>query len=678
MYLNKHFGLPSKKYIDIVTQTLKVKIELTSISLPTLPLALPHPIIFTFHIPHSTTGSTADKTVEICVNALKFHGLDVMMHLTCTNITQESLFEALNTCKKHGIRNILALRGDPPANAKDGEWKAIEGGFKYAVDLVRFIKKEFGDYFCVAVAGYPEGHLECTSLEDDLKYLVQKVEAGAELIVTQLFYDNEEFKKFVLKCRELGIPESVHILPGIMPIQSYAGFTKMTGFCKTKVPPHIMEELELIKDDDAKVKDYGVKLAVQMSQDLLDFGVKGLHFYTLNLETAVLRIVEQMGLYDDWISQRSLPWRPTLNKENNRSADELVRPIFWANRPTSYIKRTAAWDEFPNGRFGNRSSPAYGEVEQNFMSYSKAPEAQSGVPLADGARAGAGPGGEKKPLDPAAEKLMADRRAMWGQQCTSTKDVNGIFIKFLKNDIKRLPWCPESPAKETNFIHKQLIKLNQLGAWTINSQPRVNGALSTDPYVGWGPTNGYVYQKAYIEFFCSPELIDVLVKRMKEEKLDKHWAFCAYKFKGSEGENPNGASTGSGPGEKQIAGAGASSGNLSELGSSGKFGTFSPAVRTSAKDGCITNTDPKAITAITWGVFPGSEILQPTVCDNVSFKAWKAEAFSLWNEWACLYEADSESRNFVEGVRDSYYLVNIVDNDLLGGDLFTNLVSLLV
>merc|ERR1719162_1585755 len=187
-------------------------------------------------------GSTAEKTLEICINALKYHGLDVMMHLTCTNMVKEDLHKALTTCKENGICNILALRGDPPAGVNTGEFKACEGGFAYAVDLVKYIREEFGDYFCIAVAGYPEGHLEATSFDDDMKHLKEKVDAGADLIVTQLFYDNDGFLEYVDKCKKMGI--NIPILPGIMPIQSYGGFSRMTSLCKTKVPPHINETLE--------------------------------------------------------------------------------------------------------------------------------------------------------------------------------------------------------------------------------------------------------------------------------------------------------------------------------------------------------------------------------------------------------------------------------------------------
>merc|ERR1719327_1840465 len=475
-------------------------------------------------------GSTADKTLEICINALKYHGLDVMMHLTCTNMEKEALHRALTTCKENGICNILALRGDPPAGVNAGEWKAVEGGFAYAVDLVKYIREEFGDYFCIAVAGYPEGHLEMESKDADLRYLKEKVDAGADMIVTQLFYDNGEFFAWRDKCVEMGI--TIPILPGIMPIQSYGGFTRMTSLCKTKLPPTLMEDLEPIKDDDQKVKDFGVQLAVRSCQELVARGTPGLHFYTLNLETSVMRIIKGLGLIDE-LETRELPWKQSAEKKRK---NEDVRPIFWANRPQSYFRRTSAWDDFPNGRFGNAASPAFGDCM--FVSYSKE----------------------------SSEKLHAERRAMWGESPASVQDIGSVFAGFLSGTVKRLPWCQEGPSSESNLISKTLVKYNRLGLLTINSQPRVNGSLSTDPYVGWGPAGGFVYQKAYVEFFCSPESLEKLIKGIDDEKL-RFLSFTAVNRAGQ--------------------------------------------VR--------SNVDDRNVNAVTWGIFPGKEVVQPTVVDYQSF-----------------------------------------------------------
>lgn len=212
---------------------------------------------------------------------------------------------------------------------------------------------------------------------------------------------------------------------------------------------------------------------------------------------------------------------------------------------------------------------------------------------------------------------------MWGTP-ENLSDVMQTFLKYLKSDIKRLPWCQEAPSKETNFVLKQIMNLNSIGCLTTNSQPRVNAALSTDPYVGWGPPNGFVYQKAYVEFFLSKERLMQLLSMIESERLT-HWSINAINREGQ----------------------------------------------------WESNTGSKCVNAVTWGVFPGSEIIQPTVVDTQSFIAWKTEAFDLWNEWINLYDEETRSHELLKNIRDTYFLVSIVDNDYLAGDMFTILVKLL-
>jgi methylenetetrahydrofolate reductase (NADPH) len=209
---------------------------------------------------------------------------------------------------------------------------------------------------------------------------------------------------------------------------------------------------------------------------------------------------------------------------------------------------------------------------------------------------------------------------MWGECPKTSADINKVFVGFIKNDVKKLPWCSESPAKETNFIAKQLIKMNELGLLTINSQPRVNASLSTDPYVGWGPSGGFIYQKAYCEFFCTKECLDKIMSGIGKNNM---YSYMAVNKKGE------------------------------------KIG--------SVKD--------DSVNAVTWGVFPAKEVMQPTVVDVKSFMAWKDEAFSLWGEWSSIYAEGSESRKLVESISESYYLVNIVDDNFVCGDLLNNLIA---
>jgi len=525
-------------------------------------------------------GSTSRLTHEICHNAQNYIGLNTMMHMTCTNMPKEELRDALVKAKQSGIRNILALRGDPP---RGEDWKQIEGGFAHAVDLVRYIRQEFGSYFGICVSGYPEGHVDAVSYEEDLQHLKEKIDAGADLVITQLFYDTDIFLKFVSDCRALGI--RCPILPGIMPIHGYAGFSRMTSLCKTIVPEEIRLALEPIKNDDEAVKSYGVKLAIKMCRTMLDAGVPGLHFYTLNLEKSIIDILEGLQLLEQRDMQRPLPWE-------TRRANEDVRPIFWSHRPRSYVERTASWDEFPNGRWGDSRSPAFGDLTDYHLANVSGPGLGNAIPKG------------------------LERGHLWGLELASVQDVYDVFTSYCKGEIAQLPWYNTPLAPESLIIKDTLVKLNKMGFLTINSQPRVNGALSTDEKVGWGPKGGYVYQKAYLEFFTSPENLNALINACKRfPSITYH----AVNFKNQS----------------------------------------------------YCNVAKPRVTAVTWGVFPNKEIVQPTVVDPDSFLVWKDEAFGLWkSQWAMLYDEGSTSRNLVEHIMNNYFLVNMVDNNFVDGDIF--------
>eukprot|EP01125_Pyxidicula_operculata_P022265 TRINITY_DN8_c0_g1_i1.p1 TRINITY_DN8_c0_g1~~TRINITY_DN8_c0_g1_i1.p1 ORF type:complete len:595 (-),score=162.46 TRINITY_DN8_c0_g1_i1:88-1872(-) len=523
-------------------------------------------------------GSTSDLTPQICIDALKFCGLEPQMHLTCTNMERSKLDRALKEVKEAGMKNILALRGDPP---RGEEWKAVEGGFAHASDLVAYIRKEYGDYFCIAVAGYPEKHVDAKSYEEDLVHLKTKVDAGANLIITQLFYDAKIFLKFVDDCHKIGI--NVPILPGLMPIRSYSGLVRMCSLCGSTVPKKILEDLEPVKDDDAAVQEYGVKQCVEMCRELIANGVRGLHFYTLNMEVSVQKILLELGLINETHLRRELPWVGARNSPRNGRRTEAVRPIFWANRPKSFIARSGTWDEFPNGRWGDAESPAFDTLGNYHLSTLYASSVQT-------------------------------RQTEWGSPA-SEADVFEVFCKYLSGKISRLPWNDTQLATESNAIIDQLKKLNAAGFLTINSQPRVNGASSEDPVSGWGPVGGYVYQKAYIEFFASQDLLAKLIK------LIPKYASLDYQAVNAKGQD---------------------------------MGSL------------------KGVAAVTWGVWPGSEIKQPTVVDpKVFMDIWKDEAFGLWQtQWASLYPEGSTSRKVIEDIANNYYLVNIVDNDFINGNIF--------
>jgi len=243
-------------------------------------------------------GTTSEKTTMMCKKC-KEMGLTVNMHLTCTNMDEGKVKEALDFCQKEGIKNILALRGDPPAGEA---WKPSAEGFKCALDLITYIKTHYGDYFSIGCAGYPEGHPDaigdagvCSEdkMAGELEYLKKKVDAGAQFIITQLFYDVQLFLKWVAKCREVGI--KVPILPGMLPMTTYGGFGRMTGLCKTFVPEAVRAKMEELKEDDAAVKAYGIELVANMITEMKAAGIKHIHYYTLNQTYSTFEIMKKLG-----------------------------------------------------------------------------------------------------------------------------------------------------------------------------------------------------------------------------------------------------------------------------------------------------------------------------------------------------------------------------------------------
>jgi len=585
-------------------------------------------------------GSTAARTLAVAAHAQRFCGVDVLMHLTCTGLTTEQLAQHLNQAKTCGIRNILALRGDPPrGKARWSPHDVSGGGCDRAIDLVRLIRKWHGPYFGIAVAGHPEGHPASESVDDEMRHLRAKVDAGADFVLTQFFYDVRSFLDYVRRCREYGI--ACPIVPGIMPVQSYQSFQRMTEYCGVSVPPAVLERLEAVKDDDEAVKEIGCDIAAEMCETILntpeeDGGADGVHFYTLNLERSVTRILVSMGAIEEHAgptpapegdpeskgdsnggeathakedntpsngdespttgrprsisiskarlppSRKQLPWRPSAMESRSK---EDVRPINWANRPKSYVMRTDDWDEFPNGRWGDSSSPAFGELSDlsHFYNFSLGSE--------------------------------DDRRAMLGQSPAAPSDVYEVFARYVENRVPHIPWCDTPLQPESYLIQTQLAALNRAGFLTINSQPPVNGAPSTHSTFGWGGPGGYVYQKAYCECFVSPENANKLVAMVTD--------------------NP--------------------SMNLYAV------NNFGRELRVGVEEG--------GITALTWGVFPNREILQPTIFDPKAFLVWAEEAFSLWTSmWLNLYDFDTPSFDLIETIRDTFFLVAIIDNDYIRGD----------
>jgi len=240
-------------------------------------------------VTYGAGGSTRSKTLELTERIQRELGIRSMAHLTCVGHTRDELAAILDDLWNAGIRNVLALRGDPPAG--QAQFTATDGGFANADALVRFAADRHD--FCIGVAGYPEGHPQCLNLTRDLEHLKRKVDNGGAFVVTQLFFDNEQFYRFRDAARAMGI--KVPIVAGIMPVLNVAQIKRFVGMCGAKIPQPLLLRLEAVEADPEAVHAAGVDYATQQCRDLLANGVDGLHFYTLNKSKATASICRTLS-----------------------------------------------------------------------------------------------------------------------------------------------------------------------------------------------------------------------------------------------------------------------------------------------------------------------------------------------------------------------------------------------
>lgn len=575
----------------------------------------------------------------------------------------------LARAKELGIRNILALRGDAPrsdeyraetsvsqngTSTEDDDDDDSNRDFTYAVDLVRYIKQNYADHFCIGVAGYPEGHAdeshpEHQNTERDLPHLIEKVRAGADFIMTQLFYDVNAMTHYedVLRNDSSGCFKDLPIIPGLMPIQSYQVFKRTANLSHAKVPANVSERIDAVKSDDEAVKRVGVDVLVEMISQLKSAPrdtrrPMGFHFYTLNLEKAVAQIIERSEIIVSTpvIPQSSPQTSPHLdsaiaddehdetadgfllvdNKSARRASDRKRRVSCFANsqpenrvivdrtlsssrtrsptkqsyeatddeagvpsqQPSSRettlaisegqgaLGREATWDDFPNGRWGDARSPAYGEIDGY------------GVSL---------------------HMSIASAQRLWGRP-VAENDLTRIFERHVNGQLDAIPWSEEGLNPETETIRPQLLSLINKGWWTVASQPAVNGVQSTDPVFGWGPPNGLVFQKAFVEFFIP---FSDMARLRKALDTDDETSFFA-------------------------------------ANAAGEF----------------LASDQHGTNAVTWGAFAGKEIVTPTIIEAVSFRAYCEEAFGIWREWQTVYGPASPSAKLLAKLRGDLWLVNVI------------------
>ena len=612
-------------------------------------------------------GSTSAKSLELAEICQRQLGLTTCLHLTCTNMSKRLIDEALEEAKALGIRNILALRGDPPREdeygIEHGEGDADQS-FVWATDLVAYIRKSYGDHFCIGVAGYPEGHSDESYPVDqnprhDMSYLVDKVQAGADFIMTQLFYDVDAYKRYeeLVRSWDSKVLGNIPVIPGLMPIQNYQVLKRTTKLSHASLPPALLERIEKIKGDDEEVKKVGVEIVSEIVQEVKRFPnptpfPRGFHFFTLNLEKAVGFILENCDLIPSitpamYTPESSVPTTPftegtvfkhthtiptadhadELSSTHQRNLDSPPSPLTppvdrSADLSTSHglgsQGREATWDDYPNGRFGDSRSPAFGEIDGYSCS--------------------------SLHLSP------ASARAKWGSPSTHG-EVCRLFARHVKGDLDILPWSEGGLSEETMTIRDELLSLVEgKGWWTIASQPAVNGLPSSDRIHGWGPKSGFVFQKPFVEFF--------LPIFQWKENLRPHLLSADYRDQVSWYAVTQDSSTYE------------SSADYRDLPPPPKTSTSLSTTTASYLDtskgqsvSIGTKKPEPEVNAVTWGAFPGKEIVTPTIIEEVSFRSWGEEAFGIWREWERCFALRGESREFLRSMRESIILVNVIGHD---------------
>lgn len=240
-----------------------------------------------FSVTFGAGGSTRDRTLETVVEIQK-DGQQAAPHLSCIASSRTELRELLFAYKQHGIRHIVALRGDLPAGASK------HGELPYARDLVEFIRTETGDYFHIEVAAYPEFHPDARDAAHDLQNFKRKVEAGADSAMTQYFYSADAYYRFVERCENMGL--TLPIVPGIMPITNYVQLARFSDRCGAEIPRWLRKRLEAFGDDAASLRAFGLDVVSELCRALLDAGAPGLHFYTMNQAAPTVAIWNNLGL----------------------------------------------------------------------------------------------------------------------------------------------------------------------------------------------------------------------------------------------------------------------------------------------------------------------------------------------------------------------------------------------
>lgn len=539
----------------------------------------------------STLSNLEKSSISVANIMVNFCGLNTMLNVSC-NVSEPfaSTFQShIDELKKVGVRNILlTLLNDcsKPIGTSD---------FKSSLEYISFVR----NVLCKKQDGFTIGliaHIWYADAEYEqyLAFLKQAYSIGIDFIVTSVTCNAPMLIKFVRDCRCFSIrcPIVVQINPEHCADQFITS---------TKTDKSIATTKECSTSDSMSNLSFinpRAERCVNLCKQIIKSGLSiGFYFVTRNQKAETEYILRQLNLWPTSKMKKNLPWRQSAKE--HRFHSESVRPIFWSTQVKGYLYRTSTWEQFPRFRW-NDSSTTSNSLSSNTIDNQLTFHHWN------------------------CSKL--DLLNQWGHELKTEDDVISVFVSFLsksknpKTDyvVDRFPWCEEATlAEETTVIADQLIKLNKRGVLTINSQPAVNGIPSEHPIFGWGPSSdGYIYQKAYLEFFIPTSMVGSLLTILRQYPRV----------------------------------------------------SFHVVNKQSSDNDDIHNHDPGHSIAVTWGVFPGREIIQPTVVDLSTFRIWKNEAYDIWlKRWAVLYENEEMEQNhsykLLKHISDTYSLVNIVDND---------------
>lgn len=616
--------------------------------------------------------------------------------------------ETLEEAKALGIRNILALRGDPPRSEEYhiDEEEDSNKDFNWAIDLVKYIRKVHGDYFCIGVAGYPEGHAdeshpEHQSVERDLPFLVAKTSAGADFIMTQLTYDLDAYSKYEhrLRTHESGIFKTIPIIPGLMPIQSYQILKRITHLSHVKIPKPILSRVKVVKNNDEAVKRVGVDILSEIVEGMKPLPSpasqsRGFHFFTLNLEKSVSFILERCNLIPASTESAS-PASSDVDSDiavevnidpNSTLADKSAQSS--SPQSSRQRRRSSVLNSQPHNRLivdrpsisvSNPSSTTRPQSHHSDSSTTtrihEAPATGSGLPAGQSKPSttlliseGMGSLGREATWDdfpngrwgpsnspafgeidgygPSLHVTPAQARNLWGYP-RSAQDITTIFARHVRSEISCVPWSDESESggalrEETLTIKDELLRLIEGKGWWTLASQPAVNGRKSDDPVFGWGPEGE-------GFVFQKAFVEFFIPTKQWQQELRPWLL---RYGDDE---------------------------LSWLSTNVKRDFESSTIITSRPNGqrniwtdgfhaSSSSGGGGTRNAVTWGVFRGHEIMTPTIIEEESFRAWSDEAYGIWDEWRRVFPRGSAEERFLSRCREDVVLVNVVGQKFVGQD----------